>query len=107
LADKAEENLNKTGVTNYEVQVGDGTRGWNTNNRNQNKFDAIIVSAAANQIPKALKDQLSEEGKLVIPVGSRFSQNLIRLTRKNNEFEKENFGGCVFVPLIGKFSWHD
>ncbi|MBS3741356.1 MAG: protein-L-isoaspartate(D-aspartate) O-methyltransferase [Candidatus Cloacimonetes bacterium] len=103
LAKSARKNLEKTKLSNYEIKVADGTLGW-PENKNM-KFDAIIVSAAANQIPKTFKEQLAMGGRLVIPVGSRFSQNLIRLTKKKDGFEEENFGGCVFVPLIGKHSW--
>lgn len=105
LADQAKLNLQKDGVSNYQIQIGDGTKGWNSCGKEQMRFNAIIVSAAANNIPETLKNQLSENGKLVIPVGSRFSQNLIRIIRKNNQFKQKDFGGCMFVPLIGKYSW--
>lgn len=105
LAEKAKNNLKNAGISNYEIKLGDGTLGWNEHKKENIKFDGIIVSAAAKQIPETLKNQLAAEGRLVIPVGSRLSQNLIRLTRKENDFKKENFGGCVFVPLIGKYSW--
>jgi len=108
LAENADQNLKNANISNYEIMIGDGTKGWINEQDNISGFNAIIVSAATQKIPEPLKNQLALEGRLVIPVGSRFSQELIRLTSKDkNTFRRESFGGCVFVPLIGKFGWQE
>ena len=64
-------------------------------------WDGIIVTAAAPSIPDALREQLGEGGRLVIPVGSRDRQLLTIVTRHGNDWLEETDGYCVFVPLIG------
>ncbi|MEW6620798.1 MAG: protein-L-isoaspartate(D-aspartate) O-methyltransferase [bacterium] len=68
-------------------------------------FDRIIVTAAAPDIPKPLIDQLTDNGILVIPKGDKFFQSLIIVTKKNGELFTKDIGGCVFVPLIGRYGW--
>lgn len=81
---------------------GDGTIGWNE----FAPYDGIIVTAAAPDIPKPLKDQLAIEGRLVIPVGSRTTQIMHILTKiDENEFEVEKIPAFQFVPLIGLEGW--
>jgi len=82
--------------------VGDGTIGW----RKYQPFDVIVVSAASPSIPSALVDQLGEEGRMLIPVGSRDSQDLV-LVRKTGFVVTEEIvkGECTFVPLLGRFAW--
>lgn len=102
LASYAEKNLKKTGYSKLvTVILGDGTRGL----PEHAPFDRIFVAAGAPDIPPPLTDQLSEGGQLLIPVGGRWYQDLVRLTRKGKKLEKENFGGCVFVPLIGEYGY--
>jgi protein-L-isoaspartate(D-aspartate) O-methyltransferase len=72
----------------------------------QAPYDRIIVTAAAPSIPDPLLEQLKVGGKLLIPVGSMSSQDLLRITKTEDGFEKENLGGCIFVPLIGSKAWH-
>ena len=103
LAQYAIENLHSLGYEKLNVKVGDGTCGW----PEEQPFDGIIVTAGATDIPAVLKDQLAESGRLVIPVGPRYSQDLYRVTRRGKEFITENFTSCVFVPLIGKYGWKD
>lgn len=86
-----------------KIKIGDGTLGWDE----YAPFDRIIVTAAGPDIPPSLISQLEEEGKLVMPVGDRFSQDLIRLTKTKEGLLKESFGGCQFVPLIGKEGWKE
>jgi len=89
---------------NVAIRVGDGTYGW----REEAPFDAIIVTAGAPNIPKTFVEQLSTGGRLVIPVGSRHSQALIKMTRLSddvNDVKKEDLGGCRFVDLIGEYGW--
>ena len=74
----------------------------------KSSFDAIIVTAGAPNIPKTFVEQLSIGGRLVIPVGSRNSQSLTKITRLSedaNDIKKEDLGGCRFVDLIGEYGW--
>jgi protein-L-isoaspartate(D-aspartate) O-methyltransferase len=68
-------------------------------------FEAIIVTAAAPEIPRPLVEQLAEGGKLVLPVGERGGQTLIKVTKAGNTIQKEDLGLCAFVPLIGREGW--
>jgi protein-L-isoaspartate(D-aspartate) O-methyltransferase len=107
LAKNAEQLLKKLGYSNIKIQQGDGTLGWKSENENEKDiaFDAIIVSAAAPSVPNGLLAQLKDGGRLVIPCGSKFVQDLICLKKENGNIIKENFGGCQFVPLIGEQGW--
>jgi protein-L-isoaspartate(D-aspartate) O-methyltransferase len=89
---------------NISTICGDGTLGWNE----FAPYDGIIVTAAAPDVPKPLKDQLAIGGRLVIPVGSRATQVLYILTKKDvDEFEIEKIPAFQFVPLIGIEGWRD
>ena len=94
--------LDDLGYHNVALVTKDGTAGWN----NYAPYDAILVAAAAPSVPDALVEQLSEKGRLLIPVGDRHHQRLT-LVRKTEEggVEQETVTGCVFVPLIGRFGW--
>ncbi|MCM8767711.1 MAG: protein-L-isoaspartate(D-aspartate) O-methyltransferase [Candidatus Omnitrophica bacterium] len=103
LAKKAEKTLKKLGY-NVKIKIGDGTLGW----EEFSPYDKIIVTAASPKIPKTLLSQLSKnEGKLIIPIGDRFSQDLILFIKRGEKIEKINLGGCQFVPLIGKEGWEE
>ena len=91
------------GYTNILFKAFDGTLGW----EEHAPYDAIMVTAGAPRVPRPLMDQLAEGGRLVIPVGNRFSQDLIRIIRKKGRFERENMGGCRFVDLIGIHGWQE
>lgn len=101
LAPPARERLRSLGVDNVEVIVGDGSVGL----PREAPFDAIIVTAGAPAIPQPLLEQLADGGRLVIPVGSSGMQTLILATREGDDFRREEKGGCVFVPLVGKHGW--
>jgi len=104
LAGEARRLLESLNYYNIAIRVGDGTLGW----KDEAPFDAVIVTAGAPNIPKTLVEQLTVGGRLVIPVGGRHSQVLIRLTRLSediNEVKKEDLGGCRFVDLIGEYGW--
>ncbi|MEA3475334.1 MAG: protein-L-isoaspartate O-methyltransferase [Candidatus Cloacimonadota bacterium] len=117
LARSAEERLRKLGYKNIIIKVGDGTLGWTHSDFSMNenvlsnykevdiKFDAIVVSAAAPEMPQKLIEQLADNGRMVIPYGKHFSQDLLRISKRNNKIKRENFGGCMFVPLIGEHGW--
>src|SRR5436309_15660965 len=99
LVDSARRRFRKLGYDNVEVRVGDGTRGW----PEAAPFDAILVAAGGPEVPRALKDQLAIGGRLIIPVGRHErQQKLLKITRKSEtDYEEEDFGGVMFVPLIG------
>jgi protein-L-isoaspartate(D-aspartate) O-methyltransferase len=104
LAEKAEQRLKDLGYDAFHIRIGDGTLGW----PEEAPFQGVIVTAAAPEAPETYKEQLSEAGgKLVIPVGSRYSQVLHCITRFQDRFNKEEFTPCVFVPLVGKYGWKE
>ena len=89
------------GCHNILFKAFDGTLGW----QEYAPYDAIIVTAGAPKIPQPLMDQLADNGRLVIPLGNRFSQELTKVTRKKGTFRQENMGGCRFVDLVGVHGW--
>ena len=101
LAIKARQLLYELGYFNVEIKIFDGTYGW----VEEAPFDAIIVTAGAPDIPQPLLDQLAMGGRLVIPVGDAYVQDLIRVTKTEEGIKKEDLGGCRFVKLIGKYGW--
>jgi len=101
LAEEAEGRLQALGYDNVSVHVGDGTRGL----AEYAPFDRIVVAAAAPKVPKALVEQLAEGGRLVIPVGERFSQHLEVWERSGGELNKHSGIPVVFVPLVGENGW--
>jgi protein-L-isoaspartate(D-aspartate) O-methyltransferase len=101
LTEKVKELLDKLGYDNIHVMCADGTQGW----PDAAPFDRIMITAAAPQIPDPLKDQLADDGILVIPVGSRFSQQLLKVRKSRDRTTEEYHTPCVFVPLIGEHGW--
>ncbi len=104
LATKARRLLEGMNLFNVAVRVADGTYGW----RDEAPFDGIIVTAGAPALPEPLTAQLAVGGRLVVPVGGRFTQTLMKYTRLSedpNDLKKENLGGCRFVDLIGDHGW--
>jgi protein-L-isoaspartate(D-aspartate) O-methyltransferase len=104
LATRARKVLESLNYYNVAVRVGDGTYGW----REESPFSAIMVTAGAPRIPKLLIEQLIVGGRLVIPVGNRNSQVLLKLTRLSQDpgdLKQEDLGGCRFVDLIGEYGW--
>ena len=101
LLDKAREVLQQMGTNNISFMLGDGTLGW----RQFAPFDAILVGAAAPEIPAAYNEQLAEGGRLLIPLGARDEQMLHLFTKKDGELEREDIAPVRFVPLLGKHSW--
>ena len=97
LAEEARERLQRLGYRNVHVRAGDGYRGW----PEAAPFDAIIVTAAAPRIPEALKQQLKEGGRLIIPVGDE-SQELVLVTRRGGRFEERRVLPVRFVPMTGE-----
>ena len=96
LAVLAEERLRRLGYTNVKVRVGDGSLGWSE----YAPFDAILVSAAAAEIPRKLFDQLAEGGRMIVPVGHATSQELRLIRKIGAQPEVTLLEGVRFVPLI-------
>ncbi|PIE63037.1 MAG: protein-L-isoaspartate O-methyltransferase [Desulfobacter postgatei] len=86
---------------NIITRYSDGTQGWKA----ESPFDAIIVTAGGNQLPEPLVDQLIEGGRLVMPVGGVYSQELLRIEKTSTGIKSANLGGCRFVKLIGEHGW--
>ena len=86
---------------NILMKYSDGSIGW----ADERPFDAIIVTAGAPEIPETLVNQLGIGGRLVIPVGNRYSQELIKIYRDEEGIHTENLGGCRFVKLVGEHGW--
>lgn len=86
---------------NIVTRYADGTNGW----PDQGPFDAILVSAGAPDIPETLTDQLAIGGRLILPVGSEYSQELVKLYKDEEGIHKTYLGGCRFVRLIGEHGW--
>jgi protein-L-isoaspartate(D-aspartate) O-methyltransferase len=101
LASRARRILDSLNYYHVAIRVGDGTYGW----REESPFAAIMVTAGAPRVPRILIEQLDIGGRLVIPVGNRSSQVLLKLTRLSedpDDLKQEDLGGCRFVDLIGE-----
>jgi protein-L-isoaspartate(D-aspartate) O-methyltransferase len=98
LAAQASERLREVGAANVEVIVGDGSRGL----PERGPFEAIAVHATAPGPPMSLIDQLTPEGRLVVPVASRGADMLTQYRRRDGEIDTQLIGPCRFVPLIGE-----
>ena len=103
LAGRTGELFKRLGYDNISIRVGDGTLGW----KEFAPYDAIIVTAGSPGVPPPLVEQLAEGGRLVIPAGSGYSQRLLVLERRGDKIIERDEGGCVFVPLIGKYGWKE
>lgn len=101
VAGLARENLQRVGVANVQVIVGDGTEGYPPSS----PYKAILITAGTPEVPDPLLSQLDEGGRLVAPVGSRDIQELIRLEKSEGHITRSTFGGVVFVPLLGRHGW--
>jgi protein-L-isoaspartate(D-aspartate) O-methyltransferase len=98
LAETARARLIELGLQGrVRIEVGDGSLGWPA----AAPFEAIIVTAAAPRVPATLRSQLADGGRLVVPVGTPRSQELVGVMRVGNTFDERLFGGCVFVALVG------
>lgn len=103
LAQKAESLLKKLGYSKVKIFVSDGTMGW----EEFSPYDRILVTAGAKQVPQPLVNQLKDEGIMVIPVGSVYSQELRVIRKKKGRVRSTTVERCVFVPLIGKYGWSE
>lgn len=98
---QARKNFDRLKYINITYKIDDGTVGW----PEHQPFDAIIVTAAGPRIPEALIDQLADPGIMIIPVGDRYSQNLLVLKKTNGETSTTNIEQVRFVSLIGAQGW--
>jgi protein-L-isoaspartate(D-aspartate) O-methyltransferase len=97
LGRRAERALKRLGYKNVHVKVGDGYKGW----PDTAPFDKIIVTCSPESVPQPLVDQLREGGEMIIPVGERYQQNLVRMTKRDGKLESEPLQATLFVPMTG------
>lgn len=100
LLERAKERIRELGIKNVKFKHGDGSEGW----ASQKPFNAILLAAAPHAIPQKLLDQLADRGRLVAPVGPEGRQELMRITRRGDQFLPERLGFVSFVPLLGGVS---
>jgi len=96
LSRNADNLLKKIGYSNVKIKIGDGYLGW----KEHAPFDAIIVTCAPTQIPVPLKNQLAEAGRMIIPVGERYVQELILMEKKNGRLIEKKVLPVLFVPMV-------
>lgn len=101
LATQSAERLRRLGYGNVQVHIGDGTLGW----PEDAPFDAIVVTAAAPDIPPPLAAQLANGGRLIIPVGTPEEQRLLRVEKHDHALSTRPLYHCRFVPLLGQYGW--
>lgn len=101
LLDRAREVIAECGVRNVSLMLGDGTLGW----RQHAPYDAILVSAAAPDVPRPLLEQLAEGGRMIVPLGDMDEQMLVMVTRRGETFERRDIAPVRFVPLWGSHGW--
>jgi protein-L-isoaspartate(D-aspartate) O-methyltransferase len=103
LMKSAADLLASLGYQNIEIHEALDTLGWPP----EMPYDAIMVTAGAPSVPEALVDQMAMGGRMVIPVGDRFVQELYKVTKTQNSTDVQKMGGCRFVSLIGKDAWQN
>jgi protein-L-isoaspartate(D-aspartate) O-methyltransferase len=101
LYTKSRKLFDKLHYHNIVTKYSDGTAGW----EDESPFDGIIVTAGSPGIPEPLVSQLAVGGRMVIPVGDQYSQELIKLYKDEHGIRKTNLGGCRFVKLVGEYGW--
>lgn len=101
LSIRAREALDRLRVANVALLVGDGTIGWSR----YAPYDAILVAAGSPEVPQPLLDQLASGGRMLVPVGTRDAQRLLRIRRTAEGIETDEVLDCTFVPLLGRFGW--
>lgn len=102
LADYAKSNISKAGYPGQvEIILGDGSKGL----PERGPFDRIFVACGAPEVPEPLVEQLADEGVMLVPVGSRYCQDLVKVRKRKGKITRESRGGCIFVPLIGEYGY--
>jgi protein-L-isoaspartate(D-aspartate) O-methyltransferase len=97
LAQRAQRTLQRLGYENIHVRAGDGYQGW----PEAAPFDKVIVTCSPEKIPPPLVEQLREGGRMIIPVGQRYQQNLFRVTKHDGQLQREPLQATLFVPMTG------
>ncbi len=97
----ARDAINRAGVRNVSMLLGDGTVGW----REYAPYDAILVSAGGPVIPQPLVEQLADGGRMIVPVGPLAEQTLTLVTRRGEAVETKDLAPVRFVPLYGTHGW--
>lgn len=103
VADKARATLDRLGYKSVAIKIYDGTYGW----KEMAPYDAIVVTAGSPDVPAPLVEQLKEGGRMVIPVGDRYGQQLVTVVKTAEGTITERSIPCVFVPLIGNHGWKE
>ncbi len=103
LAKAAKHTLDSLGYTNIEIHLAEEALGWES----EAPYDAILVTAGAPNVPNALLAQLAIGGRMAIPVGSRYVQELCKIVKQKDKNRVYNLCGCRFVALIGKSAWEE
>lgn len=98
LAKEASARLTRLGYSNAHVKVGDGYQGW----PDVAPFDAIIVTCAPDKVPQPLTEQLKENGRMIVPVGTGLDQQLFLLEKKNGQLAQTAILPVRFVPMVGE-----
>jgi len=101
LSFRARKILNELGFNNINFLIGDGSVGW----PDFAPYDGIIVTAGAPDVPRELIDQLSEKGRMVIPIGGEYMQTLNVIKKHKGSILRKELFECTFVPLVGKKGW--
>jgi protein-L-isoaspartate(D-aspartate) O-methyltransferase len=101
LAERAQEVLRELGYDNVRFRIGDGTAGW----PEEAPFDAVIITAAAPEVPRPLLEQLSDGGRLVAPIGPAGYQDLLVIHKAAQRTTTRQLCPVAFVPLVGDFGW--
>ncbi|HID94645.1 MAG TPA: protein-L-isoaspartate(D-aspartate) O-methyltransferase [Candidatus Latescibacteria bacterium] len=103
LAERARLVLEGLGYENVTIKIGNGTIGW----KEHAPYDRIIVTAGAPDVPRSLVEQLKDGGRMVIPIGGTYYQDLVVVEKKGEKTTREAICGCSFVPLVGKHGWKE
>jgi protein-L-isoaspartate(D-aspartate) O-methyltransferase len=98
---RARKLFDELNYSNIVTRYADGTNGW----KDESPFDAIIVTAGAPEIPMPLVNQLAIGGRMVLPVGGRLTQDMVKLERDEDGIKQTMLGGCRFVKLVGEHGW--
>jgi protein-L-isoaspartate(D-aspartate) O-methyltransferase len=103
LMERARYTLHELGYTNILFKSYDGTLGW----EEWAPYDAIIITAGAPAVPEPLLNQLADGGKMVVPVGDKSGQTLMKIVRRKDSYDRKSLGSCRFVDLIGAHGWKE
>ncbi len=103
LLERAQRTLDSLKYGNIELHPAGATLGWEPSA----PYDAVIVTAGAPRIPEDLYNQLAVGGRMVVPTGSLYAQELYKVTRREDGKRVESLGACRFVPLVGKGAWEE